>query len=77
MAEVAFLAPQENSTFGFVEQGGIYQPRVDLSVPAVTRSIKHAGCFIFVCRFDPKVHFLEVASGRQWSIPLPARSRPF
>lgn len=77
MERVAFLAPQGSSTFGFVERDGDYWPHVDLAVPAVTRTISHQGCWIFVCRPDPAVHFFEPESGKRWSISLPAKSRPF
>lgn len=77
MEHVAFLAPHENSTFGFVATDGVYRPYIDLEVPAITRSIRHAGCLIFVCRFDPVVHFFDLASGKRWTISLPAKSRPF
>lgn len=77
MEQVAFLAPQGNSTFGFVERDGGYWPHVDLAMSAITRSIRHAGSVIFVCRFDPTVHFFELATGKRWSISLPAESRPF
>ncbi len=77
MERVAFLAPQGSSTFGFVERDGDYWPHIDLAVPAVTRTISHQGCWIFVCRPDPAVHFFEPESGKRWSISLPAESRPF
>lgn len=77
MERVAFLAPQGSSTFGFVERDGDYWPHIDLAVPAVTRTISHQGCWIFVCRPDPAVHFFEPESGKRWSISLPAKSRPF